>query len=61
MGRWEKDAEVKADREHEEVTNETKRIDFSLRRDHSVQPSVFGGFKALKRRNNRRKTPRAGV
>lgn len=34
--------------EGEEVTNETKLIDFSFRRDHSVQQSVFGGFRALK-------------
>lgn len=46
--------------EAEEVTNETKLIDFSFRRDHSVQQSVLGGFRALKRWNNRM-TPRADV
>lgn len=29
------------------MTNETKLIDFSFRSDHSVQPSVFGVFRAL--------------
>lgn len=33
--------------EREEVTNETKLIDFSFSRDHSVQPSVFGVFRAF--------------
>lgn len=31
----------------EEVTNETKLIDFSFRSDHSVQCSIFGVFRAL--------------
>lgn len=31
----------------EEVTNETKLIDFSFRSDLSVQCSIFGVFRAL--------------
>lgn len=47
--------------EGQEVTNETKLIDFSFSRDHSVQRSALGGFRGLKWRDNWRVTPGAGA
>lgn len=47
--------------EGEEVTNETKLIDFSFSRDHSVQRSARGGFRVLKWWDNGRVTPGAGA
>lgn len=45
----------------EEVANKTKLIDFPFSGDHSAQPSVRGGFRVPKRRDDGRVTPGAGA